>query len=136
MPSQSVSLCTRGLLAKLLEYYHTDSGYHGCGDGDGVFYYDPHRLYIMENLPDMIIKYLTAVSENKYVILAMLNVFMIIIGMLMDDVSGTLLCTPILLPIIMKIGVHPIHFAAILGVNLGLVMLHLPALRFCTWRDV
>lgn len=78
------------------------------------------RLYIMENLPDMIIKYLTAVSENKYVILAMLNVFMIIIGMLMDDVSGTLLCTPILLPIIMKIGVHPIHFAAILGVNLGL----------------
>jgi C4-dicarboxylate transporter DctM subunit len=78
------------------------------------------RLYIMQNLPDMIIKYLTAVSENKYVILAMINVFMIIIGMLMDDVSGTLLCTPILLPIIMKIGVHPVHFAAILGVNLGL----------------
>ena len=45
---------------------------------------------------------------------------MIIIGMLMDDVSGILLCTPLLVPVAVSIGVHPIHFAAILGVNLGM----------------
>jgi TRAP-type C4-dicarboxylate transport system permease large subunit len=50
----------------------------------------------------------------------MLNVFMIITGMLMDDVSGVLLSTPILLPVAVEIGVDPIHFAAILGVNLGM----------------
>jgi TRAP-type C4-dicarboxylate transport system permease large subunit len=50
----------------------------------------------------------------------MLNIFMIIVGMLMDDVSGVLLSTPILLPVAVEIGVDPIHFAAILGVNLGM----------------
>ena len=50
----------------------------------------------------------------------MINIFMIIIGMLMDDVSGVLLCTPLLVPIVVSIGVHPVHFAAILAVNLGM----------------
>lgn len=47
-----------------------------------------------------------------------MNVFMIIMGMLMDDGSALLLSTPILVPIAKEIGVSPIHFAAILGVNL------------------
>ena len=38
----------------------------------------------------------------------------------MDDVSGMLLCTPLLLPVVTAVGVHPIHFAAIIGVNLGM----------------
>jgi C4-dicarboxylate transporter DctM subunit len=78
------------------------------------------RLLVMENVPNQIADVLLSVTDNKYVILIMINVFMIIIGMLMDDVSGILLCTPILLPIVTKLGVHPVHFAAILGVNLGM----------------
>ncbi|NJB69113.1 tripartite ATP-independent transporter DctM subunit [Desulfobaculum xiamenense] len=78
------------------------------------------RLYIMENLPEQIMGVLTSVSENKYVIMLMINVFMIIMGMLMDDVSGVLLGTPILVPLVTQLGVDPIHFAAIMGVNLGL----------------
>jgi len=38
----------------------------------------------------------------------------------MDDFSATLLAAPLLFPLIQAIGVHPIHFAAILGTNLGL----------------
>ncbi len=78
------------------------------------------RLYIMENLPNQILGILTSISDNKYVILLMVNLFMIILGMLMDDTSATLLATPILLPVVVSIGVNPIHFAAILGVNLGM----------------
>lgn len=78
------------------------------------------RLYVMENLPHTIMEILTSVSENKFVILMMLNIFMVIIGAIMDDVSAVLLSTPILLPIAVMIGVNPIHFAAILGVNLGM----------------
>ena len=85
------------------------------------------RLFIMENLPGQILKLLTSVSSNKNAILFMVNIFMIIIGMLMDDCSGTLLCTPILLPVVMAVGVDPIHFAAILGVNLGLGCVTPPA---------
>lgn len=78
------------------------------------------RIYVQEHLPSLIMNALTAISANKYVILLMLNIFMIIIGMIMDDVSAMLLCTPILLPVVTKLGVSPIHFAAIIGVNLGL----------------
>jgi C4-dicarboxylate transporter, DctM subunit len=78
------------------------------------------RIYIQEHLPAIIMSFLTAISTNKYIILFMLNIFMIIIGMIMDDVSAMLLCTPILLPVAISLGVSPIHFAAIIGVNLGM----------------
>lgn len=78
------------------------------------------RIYIMEKIPDHITDLLFSVSENKIVLLLMINVFMIIIGMLMDDVSGVLLSTPILYPIVVNMGVDPVHFAAILAVNLGM----------------
>lgn len=78
------------------------------------------RIYIMEDLPSQILSVFQAVSTNKYVIMLMINVFMVVIGMLMDDTSAVLLCTPILVPVVMQIGISPIHFAAILGVNLGL----------------
>ena len=45
---------------------------------------------------------------------------MVIIGMLMDDGSAITLCTPILLPLVTELGISPIHFAAIIGVNLGM----------------
>jgi TRAP-type C4-dicarboxylate transport system permease large subunit len=63
---------------------------------------------------------LQSVTSSKVGILLMVNVFMVVMGMLMDDVSAVMLCTPILLPVVTAIGVHPLHFAAILGVNLGL----------------
>jgi TRAP-type C4-dicarboxylate transport system permease large subunit len=63
---------------------------------------------------------MSKITSNKYGILLMLNIFMIIMGMLMDDVSAVMLCTPILVPIAREIGVDPVHFAAILAVNLGM----------------
>lgn len=78
------------------------------------------RVFTMENLPTAVGDFLFAISESPVVILIMINVFIIILGMLIDDVSGTLLITPILLPVAVGIGVDPIHFAAILGVNLGM----------------
>ncbi|MCD6362607.1 MAG: TRAP transporter large permease subunit, partial [Synergistetes bacterium] len=78
------------------------------------------RLYTMEQVPMKIANFLLSISHNKYVILLMINVFLIIIGMLMDDLSGTMLVAPLLLPLAVRIGVHPVHFAAILGTNLGL----------------
>lgn len=78
------------------------------------------RMYTMENLPTKILTLLTGISENPVIIMLMINVFLIILGMLMDDSSAILLATPLLLPVVTQIGIDPIHFAAILGVNLGL----------------
>lgn len=78
------------------------------------------RLYVTENLPDLILGFLTSISDNRIVILIMINIFMIIMGMLMDDCSGTVLCGPILLPVVQALGITPIQFAAVLSVNLGM----------------
>lgn len=78
------------------------------------------RLYTMNNVPQMLLKMLTSISDSPAVIMIMINLFMILLGMLMDDTSGVLLATPILLPIVTELGVSPIQFAAIVGVNLGM----------------
>jgi len=78
------------------------------------------RMLVTEHLPEKMTDLLLVISDNKIIILLLVNLVLVVIGMLMDDVSGVLLTTPILLPIVMDFGVDPIHFAAILSVNLGL----------------
>lgn len=75
---------------------------------------------IAQGAPQLAKDLVYSVSENPIVILLMINVVMILIGMLMDDISGLLLATPILLPIAQSTGMDPIHFAAVIGVNLGM----------------
>ncbi len=78
------------------------------------------QLYVMESVPQRLIASLTGFTDNKIVILLMVNLFLLILGMLMDDFSGTLLAAPLLFPLMKELGIHPVHFAAILGTNLGL----------------
>lgn len=78
------------------------------------------RLLIMQNLPDMIIRFLSGTSGNPKVILLFVNLLLLFLGMIMDDTSAMLLSVPILVPITSNFGIHPIHLAAIVGVNLGL----------------
>lgn len=84
------------------------------------------RIYIMEDLPAMITERLRNFSDNKYVILLLTNVILLIVGMIMDDTSAILLCSPLFIPILENFGVHPIHFAAIMGVNIGIGVLTPP----------
>lgn len=78
------------------------------------------RFLIFEDIPNIAKDMVYSVSDNPIVILLMVNLVMILIGMLMDDISGLLLSTPLLLPIVVSVGMDPIHFAAVLGVNLGM----------------
>ncbi len=50
----------------------------------------------------------------------MINIFLVLMGMLMDDISVVVLTTPILLPIIVKLRADPVHYAEIVGVNTAL----------------
>lgn len=78
------------------------------------------KIYTMQQIPQQLAEFLLSLSENQYVLLILVNIFLIIIGMMMDDFSGTMLAAPLLLPLMLRIGVHPVHFAAIVGTNLGL----------------
>ena len=78
------------------------------------------RFLIFEDIPGLAKELVFAVSDDPIVILLMVNLAMILIGMVMDDISGLLLSAPLLLPIVTSVGMDPIHFAAVLGVNLGM----------------
>lgn len=78
------------------------------------------RFLIFEDIPGLAEDLIYSISDNPIAILLMINLVMLLIGMLMDDISGIILSASLLLPIAEGVGVDPIHFAAIVGVNLGM----------------
>ena len=84
------------------------------------------RLYTMEQVPQQVSSMLLGITSNKTVLLLLINLFLIFTGMIIDELSGILLVTPLLYPVILKLGINPIQFAAIIGVNLGMGMMTPP----------
>jgi tripartite ATP-independent transporter DctM subunit len=78
------------------------------------------RILIMEGITDELASWVANNSPNQAVTLLMLNVILLLLGMMMNDLSGTVLSAGLLWPIASAAGVDPYHFAAITGVNLGL----------------
>src|SRR5208283_4107425 len=66
------------------------------------------------------------VSDNKYVILLLINVLLLVLGCLLDMAPAILICTPILLPVMRNFGVDPVHFGMIMMLNLGIGLCHPP----------
>lgn len=84
------------------------------------------RLLTMENVPQHLLSGFLMISENPIILLLLVNIFLMIIGMLMEDVSGILLAAPMLLPVVQQAGVDPVHFAAIVATNLGMGLITPP----------
>jgi C4-dicarboxylate transporter DctM subunit len=76
------------------------------------------RMLVEENIPDLVASFLLSVTQNKYLILLMVNFILFLVGMFMDDTSGIIIASPLLLPVIKAIGLSPVHFAAIICTNL------------------
>jgi TRAP-type C4-dicarboxylate transport system permease large subunit len=60
---------------------------------------------------------LMATFQSKILVLLAVNLFLILLGMIMDDVSVVAIVSPLLLPVMIGIGVDPIQFAAIVGTS-------------------
>ncbi|EBK2702096.1 TRAP transporter large permease [Salmonella enterica subsp. enterica serovar Paratyphi B] len=72
------------------------------------------------NIPAALSDMILGISANKLVILLVITVFLLIIGAFMDIGSAILIFTPILLPIMTKLGVDPVHFGIIMIYNLAI----------------
>ncbi|WP_439510853.1 TRAP transporter large permease [Marinimicrobium koreense] len=72
------------------------------------------------SIPDTIGHLLTLISDNKYVILLLINVILLIVGVFMDMSPAMLIFTPIFFPVVTELGVDPIHFGIIIVYNLAL----------------
>jgi len=71
-----------------------------------------------ENIPQDISATLLRLSTNKFVILLIINVLLLFVGTFMDMTPAILIFTPIFLPIVEGLGVHPIHFGIVMIMNL------------------
>jgi TRAP-type C4-dicarboxylate transport system permease large subunit len=60
------------------------------------------------------------------VILMLINLLLLVLGCLIDRAQSILITTPILLPVVMKFGVDPVHFGVIMLMNLGVGLCHPP----------
>lgn len=77
-------------------------------------------LLALYQVPDKIAVAITNLTDNRVIILIILNVTLLLLGMLMDMAALILICTPIFLPLILEIGMDPIQFGIILMMNLGI----------------
>ncbi|MBE0401870.1 MULTISPECIES: TRAP transporter large permease [Halomonadaceae] len=84
------------------------------------------RMLTMQNVPQLMLEGFTHVSDNPLILLLMVNLFLIVVGMLMDDASAILLATPMLMPIMHNLEIDPVHFAAIITTNLGMGLITPP----------
>jgi tripartite ATP-independent transporter DctM subunit len=77
-------------------------------------------LMALMQVPAKATKFFLSISDNKYVILALINLMLLILGTIMDMAPLLLICTPIMLPVVNAFGVSPIHFGIIMMLNLSI----------------
>jgi len=71
-----------------------------------------------ENIPQSISETLIALSDNPIVILLIINLVLLVVGIFMDMTPAVLIFTPIFLPVVMELGMSPLHFGIMMVLNL------------------
>lgn len=74
----------------------------------------------MEQVPMKIGSWLLAISNSPAVIMLCINILLLIIGCFVDNISSMIILTPILLPVVTKLGIDPIHFGLVMTVALAI----------------
>ena len=77
-------------------------------------------------IPLKITTALTSFTDNRYMILFLINILLLVLGTLMDMAALLLILTPILLPVVKAVGIDPVHFGMIMIVNLGMGLITPP----------
>lgn len=73
-----------------------------------------------EKIPQTITIFLTTFSDNKYIVLLVINLILLIVGLFLDTVPAIVVMAPMLLPTIKQLGINPIHFGIVMAVNLAI----------------
>jgi len=71
-----------------------------------------------ENLPMLLSRTVFAITDNKFILLIVINIFLLIVGCLVDLTPAVIKLTPILLPLMQKMGMNIVHFGAMMVINL------------------
>ncbi len=75
------------------------------------------QIFVMEDVPQALVEGVFTITTNKVLLLILINFLLFFVGMIVNDVTAIILIAPLLLPLMDAIGVSPVQFAAIMGVN-------------------
>jgi tripartite ATP-independent transporter DctM subunit len=81
---------------------------------------------------DIIISFFGSITMNKWVILGILNLFFLVWGCILDPNTGLVVIVPMLMPLIEKVGIDPVHFGVVIVLNL-MIGLITPPVCFLTY---
>ncbi|HLW04309.1 MAG TPA: TRAP transporter large permease [Azoarcus sp.] len=71
-------------------------------------------------MPQGIAAWMTSLTDNKYYVLMMLNVFFLVAGLFLHSAAAIILVVPIVMPLVNAVGIDPVHFGLIVTLNLGI----------------
>jgi tripartite ATP-independent transporter DctM subunit len=83
-------------------------------------------MMALMQIPAKVTAFFLAISDNKYVFLLLVNILLLLLGTFMDLAPMLLICTPIFMPVILKLGIDPVHFGMIMILNLGIGLITPP----------
>lgn len=78
------------------------------------------QTFVMLRVPQMLVQVVFRLTENYFLILILINIFLFFVGMIVNDVTGIILLAPLLLPLVQQMGMDPVQLAAIMGTNLAM----------------
>jgi C4-dicarboxylate transporter DctM subunit len=78
------------------------------------------RVLTLMQVPQIVSAFILANFTNKVILLIVINIFLLLVGMVMDTTPAILILSPILLPIVAAVGMNPIHFGVVMVVNLAI----------------
>jgi len=71
-------------------------------------------------IPQQLAQQITDLTTNKYAVLAMLNLFFLVVGCFLHSAAAIILVVPIVMPLVHAVGIDPVHFGLIVTLNLGI----------------
>lgn len=69
---------------------------------------------------------LLTVTNNRHIILVLINVLLLVIGCFLEPIASISILVPVLMPILVKVGIDPVHFGVVMTLNLMIGLLHPP----------
>src|SRR5699024_3484259 len=84
------------------------------------------RVLAIERIPFHIAEYIVSLTDSAVLILVLVNILLLVVGMFMETIAAIIILTPILLPVVTAVGVHPVHFGIVMIVNLAIGMVTPP----------
>ena len=83
-------------------------------------------LLTVSQAAQLLTDFIFSLTTNKWVFLLLVNLLMLFVGCFLDTIAAITILVPILLPIVLKLGIDPVHFGLIMTLNLMIGLLHPP----------